>query len=200
MFETITDIPLINRDNWFSWKIKTIADLKEHCNINPDTHCWEWTHGIMGRGYGRMTYEGKQVFVHRVAWILSHIDENGYTKPEDLISVTIGENVDPKKRVLVLHHCDNRICINPEHLFLGNDLINSQDAKEKGRKLKGSKEFCVNGHPRIETNLYTHINKEGVVRVNCRICQKDRAIAFYHLKTHGIVVKRNAKGEWENVT
>lgn len=33
----------------------------------------------------------------------------------------------------VLHKCDNRRCVNPEHLFLGNAFLNNTDTLQKGR-------------------------------------------------------------------
>jgi hypothetical protein len=39
--------------------------------------------------------------------------------------------------MFVLHSCDNPPCVNPNHLFLGNNLINSQDRVNKNRQTKG---------------------------------------------------------------
>jgi hypothetical protein len=82
--------------------------------------CWTWTGTCGPSGYGHMSY--RSTFckkVHRMAWIL-----------------WMGEVPDG---LYVLHHCDNRKCCNPEHLFLGTHKDNMQDMKEKGRACKGEK-------------------------------------------------------------
>lgn len=37
----------------------------------------------------------------------------------------------------VLHHCDNRVCVNPDHLFKGDQAANMQDKVAKGRQDRG---------------------------------------------------------------
>lgn len=78
--------------------------------------CWTWDghtneqgYGQIGRGY---TVEGLAL-THRVAWELTH----------GPIPDGIG----------VLHRCDNPPCCRPDHLFLGTQADNMQDAKAKGR-------------------------------------------------------------------
>lgn len=41
--------------------------------------------------------------------------------------------------LFVLHQCDNKRCVNPDHLFLGTDQDNSDDKVSKGRQAKGVK-------------------------------------------------------------
>ena len=77
---------------------------------NPDA-CWNWT-GAHGR-YGRMNINGKRMATHRVSYEL-HIGKI----PDGLH---------------VLHHCDNGLCINPKHLFVGTHSDNIKDAYSKGR-------------------------------------------------------------------
>lgn len=79
---------------------------------DPDG-CWTWT-GARVRGYGQFQVRrGTTRRAHRVSWELA----NGAI-PDDLY---------------VLHRCDNRGCVRPDHLFLGDHLDNMRDAVQKGR-------------------------------------------------------------------
>src|SRR5262245_10555438 len=69
--------------------------------------CWIWTGPTTPNGYGRTSFGGRKEYAHRAAWIL--------------IYGSIPENM------LVCHICDNRLCIRPDHLFLGTNDDNNKD-------------------------------------------------------------------------
>lgn len=85
--------------------------------IGPD-NCWPWSLAKHGRGYGAVTIGGRTFTSHRVAFCLAH----GF----DLHRLS--------RQLLVCHTCDNRVCCNPEHLFLGEAVDNTRDMIRKGRK------------------------------------------------------------------
>lgn len=81
--------------------------------------CWEWKNStITRRGYGRFKLGGKGLAPHRVSYEIA----NGPI-PEGMY---------------VCHTCDNRGCVNPDHLWLGTPGDNVRDMHAKGRFRGGS--------------------------------------------------------------
>lgn len=77
--------------------------------------CLEWTASLVGRsGYGGFRLRGKVVGAHRAAWILEH-----------------GEKLTPAQ--LILHSCDNPLCVDIEHLRVGTRLDNAADRVARNR-------------------------------------------------------------------
>lgn len=91
------------------------------------TNCWDWRGAVTSGGYGNLSWHGKHVQAHRVAYWLTF---GG-------IKLTTQFRLAGKARAykrFVLHRCDNRRCCNPAHLFLGSMRANQLDAYAKGRK------------------------------------------------------------------
>lgn len=85
-------------------------------SISDDTGCWIWTAFASGRGnhkYGSFAVQGKPQKAHRLSY--QHFK---------------GEI--PQK-MSVCHKCDNTLCVNPAHLFVGSQRDNMVDCRDKGR-------------------------------------------------------------------
>jgi hypothetical protein len=108
--------------------------------------CWEWQGAKTGKdttGYG--IFHGQYnhlTLAHRFSYEL-----HKGPIPEGLF---------------VCHTCDNRGCVNPDHLFLGTPAENAQDAAQKGRM-----SVLTKGHPG-ELNNTTKLTESDVLAIRAR--------------------------------
>jgi hypothetical protein len=89
--------------------------------VDKTDACWNWAAAKGRHGYGVIATEGKYgspQLAHRVSWEL----HNGPIPHHD-----------SAHGMCVLHRCDNRVCVNPGHLFLGTHQDNMTDRDQKGR-------------------------------------------------------------------
>ena len=97
-------------------KLKTLHEKFEAQYIpEPNSGCWLWVGSTSktGSGYGQMYCKPRLEQAHRASWMLN-----------------IGPIPSGK---FVCHKCDNRLCVNPDHLFIGDALANAKDRDNKGR-------------------------------------------------------------------
>jgi hypothetical protein len=130
--------------------VKPGTPIAERPLRKTEEGCWEWLGSTTGGGYGHFRCRGRFYGAHRQ----SYVEARGPI-PEGL---------------WVLHRCDNRLCVNPDHLFLGTPLDNVRDMMAKGRDWRGlPKTQCKRGHPYTPEHGYH--NGRGW---RCRTCDTIR--------------------------
>lgn len=141
-------------------------------------YCWEWQ-ACRVSGYGNYRYEGRMQKAHRISWLLSF-----GPIPLDMC---------------VLHRCDNRSCVRPDHLFLGTVDDNNKDRANKGR----SKGTFVSGHchpaslRRGEKHWQAKLRDTDILEIKRLYSsgsrQKDLGIKFC---IHSSTVSRIVRNQW----
>ena len=95
-----------------------IARFFSKVSVKKDNECWEWRGRTSSEGYGRLTIGSTQHMAHRLS-----------------LALAIGPITDPE--LVVRHKCDNRLCVNPNHLETGTQQENMEDRRIRDRTARG---------------------------------------------------------------
>jgi len=147
---------------------KNIRNFWKKVKAADEASCWNWT-ASKRNGYGAIKINGKMRPSHRVSWII----HNGKIP----------------KGLHVLHRCDNPVCCNPNHLFLGTHAENMKDRDEKGRV----------AHNRGEKNGRAKLTKEAVIEIFYDIDTNVKIAKKHGISRYTVRDIKNYK-RWQHVT
>lgn len=137
----------------------------------PDA-CWNWPGTIATSGYGSFGAERLSLYAHRASYELHH----GTTIPKGLF---------------VCHHCDNKVCVNPGHLFLGTHAENIRDAASKGL-------LIGNRLTRGEAHHKSKLTEEKVREIRRSTATHRELSARYGVRTN-MIYRIRARIAWKHV-
>jgi hypothetical protein len=133
-------------------KLKAIF---QNCKVSG-TGCVEWTRYININGYPMLSFKSKPMKGTKLVWLLT-------------------KGMLPTK--WLLHKCDNRKCLNIDHLYEGSAKDNMRDQLQRNRHHFASRTHCKEGHPLSGSNLI----KDGHSR-RCRICRNEKRMERFYAK------------------
>lgn len=84
--------------------------IHSRCEVDSETGCWNWT-GSVNKANRRAVYNSK--YAYRISY-----------------EIFVGPIPDGLQ---INHHCDNGICVNPEHIYAGTHQDNINDMYRRGR-------------------------------------------------------------------
>lgn len=134
------DLPSTKLDRTMSYEAKFWSRVA--ITANPEK-CWRWLNSEQGSGYGTFMYHGIKIRSHRLAYLLTKGEI-----PEGMV---------------IMHLCDNRMCVNPAHLEAGTTRDNVRDMYKKGRAAyKG---------PRGPQNPNVKLTKDVIPDIRARLAR-----------------------------
>ena len=146
-------------------------------NRQKPEECWNWTAGAGSHGYGQLSVNGSVRMAHRLSWEIAH-----GPIPNELH---------------VLHKCDNRLCVNPAHLFLGTNLDNIKDMVAKGRQAKGPDKKAYRGEANQRAVLTSEQVKE--IRRRCANGENQDVLAKIYGVSQGHISNVYRRVAWKHI-
>jgi hypothetical protein len=139
---------------------KELGRFFEKVEFAGDGDCWTWVGSRYGNGYGQFWLRGRKMCAHRAAWLLfiGALPE----RPEAELD----------------HQCNNRACVNPDHLqilthranLLKNRKPRAKPAPQRRKRGRVLATHCRNGHEYSEANTFLYRLKTGRIVRRCRGC------------------------------
>lgn len=118
--------------------------------------CWNWNGAMRVGGYGKAFLPGPiELAAHRLSWILHR-----------------GEI---PRGLYICHTCDNRKCVNPDHLFPGTHDDNMKDGVGKKRFLHGLARVEANNPKFGSAHPNSRLKEENIHEI---ISLKKRGLSY----------------------
>lgn len=130
--------------------IRSLADLRRHCRVDPDTYCWLWAYGLThdGQPKAHAIIDGRRITTTggRVAWLLAH-------------------GSIPEKCVVYRTRC-SKLCVSPHHMSCGTKAQAGEHLKRSGH-LRGHPGRCIiNKRNRCSTGIVLNLEKAREIRAS----------------------------------
>lgn len=121
----------------------------------PNTGCWIWNGKSHNTGYGILFINGTSYLTHRLSY-----------------NIHKGEI---KRGLFVCHTCDNRWCVNPDHLFTGTSGENTKDMVLKNRQARGE----GNSKTKLDEHSVRQIVILTDIGMSTTVISKMYAVTYY---------------------
>jgi hypothetical protein len=135
---------------------KDLARFESKVSPEPNTGCWLWGGGYFNTGYGQFCFLSKSIGAHRFSYLAYKGDISG--------------------GLFVCHLCDNKSCVNPDHLWLGTPSENMRDRDIKSRQARQKGE--AHGGSKLSDSQIIEIRRNRANGLSMTAIGKKYGVAF----------------------